>query len=65
VLNAIEIATGRRANRRYLPGRAFDVPESVLSIMRAKKSLGWFPKLSFEQGLERFASWLTHHPNAD
>jgi UDP-glucose 4-epimerase len=65
VLNAIEIATGRRANRRYLPGRAFDVPESVLSIMRAKTSLGWFPKLSFEQGLERFASWLTHHPNAD
>lgn len=65
VLDAIEKATGRTADRRYLPGRAFDVPVSVLSIARAKESLGWSPKVDFEQGLQRFAAWLAHNPNAD
>jgi UDP-glucose 4-epimerase len=65
VLDTIEKVTGRAADRRYLPGRAFDVPESVLSITRAKQSLGWSPKVGFEQGLERFATWLLHNPSAD
>lgn len=65
VLSAIEKVTGHRANRRYLPGRPFDVPASVLCTARAKKHLGWFPKVGFEQGLERFSHWLIKHPNAD
>lgn len=65
VLDAIEKATGCIANRRYLPGRAFDVSVSLLSIERAKISLGWSPKVDFERGLERFATWLEHHPNED
>lgn len=65
VLDAIERVTGRTADRRYLPGRAFDVPASVLSIARAKQSLGWSPKVGFEQGLEKFAAWLLHHPAVD
>lgn len=65
VLDAIEKVTGRCANRQYLSGRPFDVPVSVLSIVRAKESLGWSPKVNFEQGLHRFAAWLADHPNAD
>ena len=65
VLDAIEKVTGRTADRRYLPGRAFDVPASVLSIARAKQSLGWSPKVGFEQGLGKFAAWLLQHPTAD
>jgi UDP-glucose 4-epimerase len=65
VLNAIEKATGRVANRQYLPGRAFDLPVSVLNIERAKKILDWSPKVDFDQGLERFATWLVQHPNAE
>lgn len=65
VLDAIEKVTGRLANRRYLPGRAFDVPVSVLNIERAKNILGWSPKLDFDQGLQRFATWLEHHPDKD
>lgn len=65
VLDVIEKVTGRAADRRYLPGRAFDVPASVLSIARAQQSLGWSPKVSFEQGLEKFSEWLRHHPSAD
>jgi UDP-glucose 4-epimerase len=58
VLDALEVATGLLADRRYLPGRSFDVPVSVLSIERALLSLGWSPKVNFDQGLERFASWM-------
>ena len=65
VIDAIEKATGRFANRRYLPGRAFDVPVSVLNIERAKRCLGWSPKVDFDQGLQRFVVWLMQHPNAD
>lgn len=65
VLSAIEKVTGRTADRRYLPGRAFDVPASVLSIERAGKSLNWAPEVDFEHGLKRFADWLLQNPNAD
>jgi UDP-glucose 4-epimerase len=65
VLVAIEKATGCLAICRYLPGRAFDVPESVLCIARAKASLNWSPKVDFEHGIERLAAWLLEHPSAD
>lgn len=61
LLEAIEKVTGRHANRHYLPGRTFDVPVNVLSIDRARNSLGWSPKVGFEQGLGRFAEWLIRH----
>jgi UDP-glucose 4-epimerase len=35
---------------RYLPGRPFDVPASVLDITRAETLLGWTPRLSFAEG---------------
>lgn len=63
VLDMIEKLTGRTAERRYFPGRAFDVPKSVLDIALARQELCWSPKISFEQGVEKFATWLQHHPN--
>lgn len=65
VLDAIEKVTGRTADRRYLPGRVFDVPVSVLDIGRARRSLAWSPRTSFHEGLERFAAWLLLNPSAD
>lgn len=65
VIDVIEKVTGRTADRRYMPGRIFDVPVSVLAIDRAQQSLAWSPKIDFKQGLERFTAWLKHHPNAD
>lgn len=34
----------------YQPGRAFDVPVSVLDISKAGRILGWRPRLSFADG---------------
>lgn len=58
VLDAIEQVTGRVADRRYLPGRPFDVPVNVLSIQRAGELLGWAPQTDFAEGLQRFARWM-------
>jgi UDP-glucose 4-epimerase len=63
LLDIIEVVTGRTANRRYMPGRVFDVPTNVLSIERAKSTLGWSPKIDFEHGLKRFSEWLLQHQN--
>lgn len=43
-------------NVTYLPGRAFDVPVSVLDIGKAAAILGWRPSLSFEEGCARMLS---------
>ncbi|MBP1150398.1 NAD-dependent epimerase/dehydratase family protein [Methylocaldum sp. RMAD-M] len=63
VLDAIERVTHRPTLRRYVAGRPFDVPASVLCIERAKLLLGWTPAVSFEDGLARFADWLEQHPD--
>lgn len=65
LLDAIEKVTGRAVDRRYLPGRPFDVPLSVLDIGRARQSLAWSPKTSLHEGLEKFAAWLLQNPGVD
>lgn len=63
VLEHIESATGLVAVRKYMPGRTFDVSKNILSIDRAKKFIGWSPKVDFKQGVSRFSRWLLQNPN--
>ncbi|MDR7135220.1 UDP-glucose 4-epimerase [Lysobacter niastensis] len=58
VLDAIERVTGRTAVRAYKPGRAFDVPVSILDIGSARRELDWQPVVEFDQGIARMARWL-------
>jgi UDP-glucose 4-epimerase len=62
ILDGIEQVTGRKAERRYLEARAFDVPTNVLSIARAKTHLKWAPTTSLLDGLERTARWMRAQP---
>jgi UDP-glucose 4-epimerase len=57
-LAAIENVIGRPVNRRYLPGRKFDVPSNVLDIRLARSELGWQPVTPFEDGLRRTLRWV-------
>jgi UDP-glucose 4-epimerase len=63
-LNAIvaelEVRLGRQLNVRREPGRAFDVPVSVLDITRMRETLGWMPQLSFSEGIGRTLTDLSH-----
>lgn len=65
MLDVIEKVTKRKTIRRYVAGRAFDVPASVLCIERARNTLGWSPQVEFEHGLARITEWLLQHPQED
>ena len=65
VIDAIERVTGRVATRRYMPGRPFDIPVSVLCVEKARRELGWSAKVGFEEGLRRFAKWLECEKGVD
>ncbi|WP_082308311.1 NAD-dependent epimerase/dehydratase family protein [Achromobacter sp. DMS1] len=64
LLDTIEEVTGRTIERKYLPGRAFDVPSNVLDINAACRSLAWSPEVRFIDGISRFAKWLSDNPRA-
>lgn len=42
----------------YLPARGFDVPTNVLCIERARRCLGWNPKVTVSEGLHRLCASL-------
>ena len=60
LLALIEEVLGRPVERQYLPGRAFDVPVSILSNALAREEMGWEPKIALREGLLRTADWLKH-----
>lgn len=51
-------ATGRDVEVRLLPGRPFDVPVNVLDIDKARRELGWSPRVPLAEGLRRTWEWL-------
>jgi UDP-glucose 4-epimerase len=54
----IERETGILARRKYVEGRSFDVPRSVLSVERAARELAWTPAMSLHKGISQTVSWL-------
>lgn len=58
LLAVLEEVLGRTVERRYLPGRAFDVPVSVLSNSLARRELVWEPMVSLRDGIGRTAEWV-------
>jgi len=50
---AIEKQLGAPVARRYLPGRSFDVPVSVLDNTLARTELQWAPTITIVDGLRR------------
>lgn len=58
VIRLIEQVTGTSVERDYQPGRAFDVPVSVLDNTLAGRELGWSPKVSLEDGIMRTAAHM-------
>jgi UDP-glucose 4-epimerase len=60
LVTAIETIIEKPLQVRYLPGRSFDVPISVLDYSLAKKELDWSPKVTLLDGLRRTISWASH-----
>ncbi len=58
LLGQLEALLGRPLDRRYLPGRAIDVPINILDNGRARRELGWNPRTDLATGLARTAEWM-------
>ena len=58
LVGIIERVSGRPVARTYGPGRAFDVPVSVLDSSLARRELGWSPGISLEEGVARMTALL-------
>lgn len=57
IIVAIEGQLAVKLDIDWRPGRAVDVPVSIVSIARAGEVLGWHPKTSFETGLQKTIAW--------
>ena len=58
LIGIVEAALGKPVERRYLPGRIFDVPVSVLSNALAREELMWVPTTPLQAGVTRTAQWM-------
>jgi UDP-glucose 4-epimerase len=57
IIAVTEALMGRTLKLVWKPGRALDVPVSVVGIERAGVELGWVPRTSFEAGLRATIDW--------
>ena len=57
LLRLIEKSAGKKAQVRQLPRQPGDVPITYADISKAKRLLGYQPKVAIEEGIERFAEW--------
>jgi UDP-glucuronate 4-epimerase len=57
LVQLIEKATGKRAEIRRLPAQPGDVPVTYADISKAKRLLGYQPKIAIEVGIEKFVDW--------
>ena len=58
LLDLISKVTGKKLDRRYTPGRAFDVPINILDTSLAQKTLQWKTEFSLKEGLERTVAYI-------
>jgi UDP-glucose 4-epimerase len=58
LIGMLEEVLGKTIERRYLPGRPFDVPVSVLNSNLAQEQLKWAPLVSMRDGIARTAEWM-------
>ena len=58
LIGMLERVLGRESVRHHRPGRALDVPVSVLANSLARRELGWEPRVKLEDGIIKTADWM-------
>jgi len=57
MIRCLEDAMGRQADLNYKPFQLGDMPYTYASIEKARKLLGYEPKVPFAEGIKRFVEW--------
>ncbi len=58
LISLIEKNLGKKAKIKYLAPAPGDVPITYADISKAKKLLGYEPKMQIEEGIERYVKWF-------
>lgn len=61
LIDVLEAALGRKAERELLPIQPGDVPETAADLTLARRDLGFSPKVVVEEGVARFVEWYRGH----
>jgi UDP-glucuronate 4-epimerase len=60
-IETLEYLAGKKARLKAMPMVQSDVKYTYADIAKAQKLLGYHPKVSFEEGIQRFFTWYTQH----
>jgi nucleoside-diphosphate-sugar epimerase len=63
-IQVLKKLTGYAGDVKYGPERTGDIKHSLADISRARKHLGYDPKVAFEEGLRRTVEWYQSQANA-
>ncbi|KAA2311455.1 NAD-dependent epimerase/dehydratase family protein [Pseudooceanicola sediminis] len=58
IVEALRDVTGKDIQPTYLPGRAIDVPRSVLDISQARAEFDWEPVVASREGIDLTWKWM-------
>ena len=61
LIQALEEVIGRRAILEQLPEQVGDVKETYADVAKAKRILGWEPKVGIEEGIKKYVEWHGLH----
>jgi nucleoside-diphosphate-sugar epimerase len=60
-LHLIEAQVGKTAQIEWRPWLDTDMKASWANITRARETLGWTPRVSYEEGIENLIAWYMEH----
>lgn len=60
-VETLEFVAGKKAKLEHTPMPHFDVKYTYAGIEKAQRLLSYHPKISFEEGIQRFYSWYAAH----
>lgn len=63
MIRLIERRLGKKAKIKYRPFHKADVKATCADISEARKTLGWKPEVSFEEGVRRTVEWYAENRN--
>lgn len=58
LVEALESGLGKQAIKEYLPMQPGDVPRTSADVSDLKALIGYEPKVSLEEGIERYLAWF-------
>lgn len=61
----IEKALGCTAEKRFLPMQPGEVLSTCADINKAKKEIGYHPRVAIEDGIGRFVAWYREYSNSE